>query len=411
LSPADEHGPLHRGTVAFKQHGVAVELDVLEGVFSSAGVDAGTRHLLRWLASDRYREVRSVLDLGCGYGPLGLWLAAAEPSRTVLAVDRDARALAATGLGAARNRLEARVQVRGSLGYDDLLADERFDLVVSNIPAKVGGDALRHLLLDARAHVAPGGLVAVVVVDRLVPEVDDLLGDDAVELLDRRPSKGYTAYEYRFATEGVTAEPAKAFGRGVYRRGREAFRFGDLGWEADVSYSLPDFDSVGRGTQAALELLTARASTPVRGEAVAFVGVGQGHLPAALRAAGHRGGVRLVDRDLLALRTTTANLPGVAPEVHHVPDLPVELLHGVDLVVVELPEREPVSVTAAVAGRALSGSGGLDVLLHGRSADVSRVLELLRRHGARVEVAARTKAGQHSAVRGRVARTRATPPA
>ena len=72
-----------------------------------------------------------------------------------------------------------------------------------------------------------------------------------------------------------------------------------------------------------------------------------------------------------------------------------------------------LAVTAAVLGPALAGVPGverMEVVLHGRSADVSRVLELLRRHGARLDVEARTKVGQHSAVRGRVARTRATPP-
>jgi hypothetical protein len=119
--------------------------------------------------------------------------------------------------------------------------------------------------------------------------------------------------------------------------------------------------------------------------------------------------VRLVDRDLLALRTATANLGGDA-EAHHVAAPTAETLAGVDLAVVALPEKEPVSVTAAVLGQALAGPGGLDVVLHGRSADVSRVLELARRHGARLDVAERTKVGQHSAVRGQVARTRATPP-
>ena len=410
MSPSAARDPLHRGTLGFKQHGVAVELEVLEGVFSATAVDAGTRHLLRWLAAERYAGAATVLDVGCGYGPLGLWLAAAAPERRVLAVDRDARALAATTLGAEANGLGDRVEVRGSLGYDDLAPDERFDLVVSNIPAKVGGAALRHLLLDAGHHLTEGGLVAVVVVDRLVAEVDELLVTDGIELLERRPSRGYTAYEYRF-TGMADGGAATGFEAGVYHRGRQAFRFGELGWEAETSYSLPDFDSVGRGTQAALELVIGRGTARLPAGGVAVLGVGQGHLPAALRAAGLRGALRVQDRDLLALRTAAVNLPGGAVGLHHLPGPAPEVVAGVELAIVELPEREPVAVTAALVGTALATSPGLDVVLHGRTADVSRVLELLRRHGARLEVGARTKVGQHGAARGRVARSRATPPA
>lgn len=414
MSRADGTDPLHRGTLGFKQHSVAVTFDVLEGVFSAATVDAGTRHLLRWLAADRYRGARRVLDVGCGYGPFALWLAAAAPDRRVLAVDRDARALLATARGAARNGVDDRVEVRGSLGYDDVADGERFDLVVSNIPAKVGSAALRHLLLDARHVLAPDGLVAVVVVERLAAEVDEGLGAPGVELLDRRPTRGYVAYEYRFSPleDGLGApggEGPGGFSAGAYRRGRRRFRHGDLRWEAEVSHSIAEFDALGHGTEAALELLVGRRGRRAPDGDVAVWGAGQGHVPLALAAAGHEGAVALSDRDLLALRTADANLTGAgrpSPRLLHEAAPSRDAFAGAGTVVVALPEREPVGVTAAVLGPALAAVPGADVLLHGRAADVSRVLELLGRHGARVEVVDRAKVGHHAAARGR-----ATPPA
>lgn len=381
--------PLHKATLRFRQHGVGVELEVLEGTFASAGVDAGTRHLLRWLADERYAGAASVLDLGCGYGPLALWLAAADPARRVLAVDRDARALAATRLGAAANGTTG-VSAQASLGYDDV-GPAPVDLVVSNIPAKVGGAALRHLLLDAHHHLAPGGRVAVVVIDRLASEVADLLADDAVEIHATRPNRAYVSFEYGFRAAPAGSSPAPAFARGAYHRGRAAFGAGSLRWEADVVHSIAEFDELGHGTLAALEVL----GRPPAGSVVVD-GVGQGHLPLALRAAGHDGPLHLVDRDLLALRITDANLAGTATS-HHVPRLPAELVAEAALTVVALPEREPVAVTAAVAGAALTGATG-PVLLHGRTADVNRVLDLLRRHGARLAVEREAKVGTHRAV-------------
>lgn len=385
---------LHKATLTFRQHGVGVELEVLEGVFASAGVDAGTKQLLRRLADDRFAASRRVLDLGCGYGPLAHWLRAARPDRTVLAVDRDARAVTATAAGQARNGRPLGEEPRGSLGYDDV-GPERFDLVVSNIPAKVGAAALRHLLLDAVHHVTDDALVAVVVVERLAGAVAEELADEAVEVVATYPTKTYTVFVYRFVGVPAAASVAPGFPRGAYRRGRRSFEHGGLRWEADASYSVDEFDELGHGTRAALEIL----GRPPAG-AIVVDGVGQGHLPLALRAAGHAGGLRLVDRDLLALRTAAANLADEVP-LAHVPCLDVEQLEGAAMAVVALPEREPVAVTAAVLGTALAAADPLPVLLHGRIADVNRVLELLRRHRARLVIDRDVKVGGHRAVVGR----------
>lgn len=382
---------LHKTTLGFRQHGVAVELEVLEGVFASAGVDAGTKQLLRRLADEVFAPCLAVLDLGCGYGPLAHWLRAAQPGRSVLAVDRDARAVLATQEGEQRNGRRLGPEPRGSLGYDDVGADP-FDLVVSNIPAKVGPRALEHLLLDAAHHLTADGLVAVVAIDRLAGPVAGLLADPAVEVIATYPTRTYTATVYRFRDVPAAASPEPGFERGVYRRGRQRFEAGARRWEADVSYSIDEFDELAHGTRAALELLDRTPSGPI-----VVDGVGQGHLPLALRAAGHTDELRLVDRDLLALRTAAANLGPDATTSHHAPCLTAEHLPDAELVVSALPEREPVGVTAAVLGAALQGRDG-PVVLHGRSADVHRVLELLPRHGARVVVLRDATVRGHRAV-------------
>jgi hypothetical protein len=325
----------------------------------------------------------------------------------VTAVDRDARAVEATRFGAVANGLEDRVQVQGSLGYDDVV-DGAFDLIVSNIPAKIGPAALAHVVLDASHHTAPGGLVATVVVARLASAVAGLLADPAVELLETHPSRAYSAFVHRFHGVPATANPEAGFERGAYRRGRATFRAGALAWEAEVSFDIPEFDTLAHGTLAALDLATGEpAGLPGR---VVIAGTGQGHLALGLRAAG-AGELRLVDRDLLALRTSARNLAGQGgppPEQIHAGRLRSEHLDGAALAVVELSEREPVAVTAAVLGAALDGlDPAAPVVLHGRTSDVQRVVELLPRHGARLTVGERRRMAGHSAVR---ARKSATPP-
>ena len=396
--------PLHRRSLPFRQHGVGIQLEVLEGVFAGAGVDAGTRQLLRRLGADSHAGARTVLDLGCGYGPLGLWLAAARPDRTLVAVDRDARALEATVLGAAANGLGDRVTAVGSLGYDSVGPDP-FDLVVSNIPAKVGPAALAHLVLDACWHLTEQGSVAIVVVDRLAGAVRALLDEPAVVVEAVHPTASYTVFEYRFAGRPLAASAEPSFDRGLYQRATARFGAAGLAWSAAASFSIPEFDSLAHGTIAAVEALQEALAGPSgRGpEPVVVVGAGQGHVALALRAAGVDRPIRLVDRDLLALRTAAANLGEAGGvELRHVARPGAGDVGGACLAVVELPEREPVAITAAVLGGALAGLGAGGLVLHGRAADLARVVELLRRHGIRLEVAGRHKVRGHGAIRARI---------
>src|SRR5262245_63994265 len=111
-------------------------------------------------------------------------------------VDPDALAVAYTEQNAALNGIDA-VHAYGSLGYDDV--DKDYDLIVSNIPAKAGAPVIEHLLLDARNHIAPDGLIAVVVIAPIAAEVEAVLrGDAGVEVMFERRAPGYVAFHYRF---------------------------------------------------------------------------------------------------------------------------------------------------------------------------------------------------------------------
>lgn len=378
---AEAADPLLRGELVLRQHGIAVRLVTGHGVFSAPAVDPGTAFLLRWLATDPVVvAARRVLDLGCGYGPLALWLAAADEARTVEAVDRDALAVECTQRGAAANALESRVRAYGSVGYDDVTGD--VDLVVSNIPAKVGPAALRHLLVDGFGHVSTSGAVAVVVVDRLADEAAATIVRDDIEVLDHHRNRSYATWTYRFERTPEGSDPSPGFDRGVYRRASGEFGAGGLRWSATTSFTLPEFDTLAHGTVAAVDLIAAHALPGP----VGLVGVGQGHTALALRSARPDVGVRLVDRDLLALRTAAANLGGEGVDLRHTAR-PGGALAGCRSCVAAVPEKEPVAVTTAVIGAALGDlPGGAPAVLHGRAADVSRLVEGLRCRSRRLVV-------------------------
>jgi 16S rRNA (guanine1207-N2)-methyltransferase len=142
------------------------------GLFSADRLDDGTRLLLAHLpaALERAEADVDVLDLGCGYGALGLPIAATRPNARVLLVDRDLVAVAyaarnAETLGLTNARCE------GGLGLRDLAADARFDVVLCNVPARLGDAAIAHLFESGAARLRPGGTLHAVVIRDLGPVV------------------------------------------------------------------------------------------------------------------------------------------------------------------------------------------------------------------------------------------------
>ena len=107
--------------VPFAFHGTRLQFQLAKTLFSSAGIDAGSALLLRHLQAAGLPAGGVVLDMGCGSGVLGIVLAALDPSRRVVLVDRDALACATTTRNLELNDLPVTHHaVKGSLGYDDL---------------------------------------------------------------------------------------------------------------------------------------------------------------------------------------------------------------------------------------------------------------------------------------------------
>ena len=138
--------------------GEALHFRTTWGLFSPREVDEGTRLLLDVIEVD---EDDDCLDLGCGYGPIGLTLARLAPRGETWMVDRDFVAIDYARANAEANRI-VNVRVLASNGFDAIPEGQRFDLIVSNLPAKVGNEMLTLLIADAHAHLKPGGALVVV---------------------------------------------------------------------------------------------------------------------------------------------------------------------------------------------------------------------------------------------------------
>lgn len=133
------------------------------GIFSPREIDSGTDLLLKYL---EIREDEIALDVGCGYGPIGLAIAANAPKGQVHMVDKDFVAVDYANKNAKLNGL-SNAQAYLSNGLSNVPKDIQFTTVVSNIPAKVGKEMLSILLHDIHSQLAPGGQLVVVTINGL----------------------------------------------------------------------------------------------------------------------------------------------------------------------------------------------------------------------------------------------------
>lgn len=148
-----------RGDLEFQDQvlGQPMRFRTTWGLFSPRHIDDGTHLLLDHLV---IAPDEQALDLGCGYGPLGLAIARAAPQGHCLLVDKDFVALEYARKNATLNGI-GNIEVVMSNGFDQVTASP-LTLVVSNLPAKSSNEQYQLFFYDAWRHLQPGGRVMIV---------------------------------------------------------------------------------------------------------------------------------------------------------------------------------------------------------------------------------------------------------
>mgnify|MGYP001025931880 FL=1 len=128
------------------------------GVFSKSTVDFGTRTMLEALETVIINDGK-ILDLGTGYGPVGIAIAKAM-SRQVDMVDVNERALELAQQNAQKNGVTQLTRIFQSNIYDKIT--DKYALILTNPPIRAGKAVVTVMLQDAIKHLHPGGkLIAV----------------------------------------------------------------------------------------------------------------------------------------------------------------------------------------------------------------------------------------------------------
>ena len=122
------------------------------GVFSRRKLDRGTELLLEALVLEPGHRI---LDLGCGYGVIGIVAARLSPTSEVVLTDVNARAVALARANLSANRVE-NAEVRLGPLYEPV-EDTQFDHIVSNPPIRAGRGIVDRIVAEAPAHLRPAG--------------------------------------------------------------------------------------------------------------------------------------------------------------------------------------------------------------------------------------------------------------
>ena len=133
------------------------------GIFSPREIDDGTRLLMKYI---KINADDDCFDLGCGYGPIGLTLAKLAPKGQTLLVDKDFMAVEYSNKNVALNNI-TNAKAMLSNGFQHIDKQLTFDVIASNVPAKVGKEMVSLMLHDAHQHLKKEGRLYLVTVNGL----------------------------------------------------------------------------------------------------------------------------------------------------------------------------------------------------------------------------------------------------
>ena len=143
--------------IVYYYRGKSIKLLTDNGVFSKGGVDFGSSLMLKQIDPVGKKKI---LDVGCGYGVIGISLALSEPNAQVTMVDVNERAMNLARQNASNNGAN-NVLVKESFAYQNI--DDTYDLIVTNPPIRAGKKVVHEILEGSFEHLTNDGDLFVVI--------------------------------------------------------------------------------------------------------------------------------------------------------------------------------------------------------------------------------------------------------
>jgi len=152
----DPQSPHDIKTITYKFRDVSLELYTDTGVFSKDKVDYGSDVMIKSLPG----LSGSILDLGCGYGVIGLSIAKANPAAHVTMVDINQRAVDLTAMNIERNGIK-NAEAFVSDGFQNV--NGLYNAIISNPPIRAGKSVIYPLFEESIKYLNPNGSLYLVI--------------------------------------------------------------------------------------------------------------------------------------------------------------------------------------------------------------------------------------------------------
>ena len=154
-SQHDEH------VVDYRVNDIDLKFTTDAGVFSKMRVDYGSGVLIKKMPDVNFPS-NNILDVGTGYGPLGLFAAKFWPTQTVEMIDVNQRGLDLAKKNAELNHID-NVAIFVSDVYSNIAPEKKYGLIVTNPPIRAGKTVVSNILSGAKSHLVGGGVLLVVI--------------------------------------------------------------------------------------------------------------------------------------------------------------------------------------------------------------------------------------------------------
>lgn len=125
-------------------------------VFSKNKLDYGTELLINTICKEERQFEGKLLDIGCGYGPIGISLGLIYEKCSVLMIDINERAVGLAIENIGLNNLTGRVYAKVSDVFSGV-GNELFEIIATNPPVRAGKQVIFKMYEDALTHLYKGG--------------------------------------------------------------------------------------------------------------------------------------------------------------------------------------------------------------------------------------------------------------
>ena len=177
----------NRREISFRFFGLSYTLLTDNGVFSKDGLDYGSCLLLENVCKSEIEG--KILDLGCGYGPIGIVIKRCFSTADVTMVDINVRAIELTKLNVERYGMDNEVLVSDSFSE---LENRCFNHIILNPPIRAGKEVIYSMFEQASTHLYDDGCLWIVMrknhgANSAIAKINDIFGN--CEVIDKK--KGF----------------------------------------------------------------------------------------------------------------------------------------------------------------------------------------------------------------------------